>query len=117
MRSGETPALALALALACLPLTPNSVIATTPSANGATYTSLGQRPRKRHKPSPFRSAEGWSAAAGETTELPSSISPTTPIAHHAKPLAGRAGPVKPLNPLKITKPPITTGDLYFQNLA
>jgi len=46
------------------------------------------------------------------------FSPGPPAhASHAKPLAVRAGPVKPPNPSKIAKPPINTGDLYFQNLA
>jgi len=42
---------------------------------------------------------------------------TPPTDTHAKPLAVRAGPVKPPQPPKTTKTRINTGDLYFQNLA
>jgi hypothetical protein len=70
---------------------PTHTTAQQPRANGATYTSLGQRPRYTPEQDPFHSAEGRSEAAGETTKWPSSIPPTPPNDSHAKPLAVRAG--------------------------
>lgn len=81
-----------------------------PSANGATYTSLGQRPRNQPPcEARYRSAAGRSAAAGGTTKLPSPAPPIQPVV--------RAKSVKPPSTQKIAKPPINTGDKSFQNVA
>jgi hypothetical protein len=91
---------------------PTHTTAQQPRANGATYTSLGQRPRDTPEQGPFHSAEGRSEAAGETTKLPSSIPPTPPNHSHAKPLAVRAGLSSPRNHPKPPKP-LSTLAIYI----
>jgi hypothetical protein len=71
-------------------------------------------------PKAYLAAAGRSEAVGATTQIAFLDATRTVDPHYAKPpavVAGPQDPVKPPNTLKIAKPPIAIGDLYFQNLA
>jgi hypothetical protein len=61
----------------------------------------------------FIARMGDNAGAQPQATQPNRLPPPA----YAKPPAVRAGPVKPLQPPKIAKPPINIGDIYFQNVA